>query len=69
MSKEVKVINPDTHIYLYAKYHYKWGNEKESLNMAIIRKCLSYLRLTDIKYIPNLGTPDPKILTLSQHNN
>lgn len=126
-----KEINVDTHIYLYAKYHYQvsgdiiddlkviigerccidsehvtkrniidvlvsvvldqilthcnakhrlmdffdgidpnnvWkvgGTVEESYDLGVIRKCLSVLRLTKVKHIPNLGDPDPNLLPLS----
>jgi len=42
------------------------GNESESFELGIIRKCLSILRLTSKKDIPNLGDPDPNILPLNE---
>jgi hypothetical protein len=40
------------------------GNSEESFNMGVIRKCLSILKHTELKYISDLGKPDPDILPL-----
>lgn len=47
--------------------HNRWvvgGNEEESFELSVIRKCLSILRLISVKDIKNLGIADPNLLPL-----
>jgi len=43
------------------------GNDEESLEMGIIRKCLSVIKLTSVKDMDTIGKPDPCILPLREN--
>lgn len=54
----IEMLQPQNRRYLR-------GTSDESLNLGILRKCLSALRHTELKYIPNLGEVEPHLLPLS----